>query len=178
MDVEHQAGHQAEQQIEHRPFPTSREREIGGDEMIYSSIQTMFHLVPRRQAVLHKAILGRQTPDGYPSRAAFSPISHHGTRRRAGAIRQELVQVGHAIALALRPEISRGLQGAPHTGLQLIIHRSHEVLEAPGGRGLNKTALHDRLLPTVHHIDIRLLLGGEEAISHHRMISTPSLITN
>ena len=41
-----------------------------------------------------------------------------------------------------------------------------------------KVAVHDRLLPFVHHIDIRLLPTGDKATSHHPIISTPSLITN
>ena len=147
----------------------------------------MLYLVPRRRAVLHKANLRELAPAKVSNRKASFHIKSHqwNSRRRASAITPRRRAEGGPTEVRgsqtvqrPHPELAHGLQGAFHTGLQLIVHRSHEVLIAPGARGLNNPALRDRLLPVVHQMGIRQLPGGEEAMTHHQTILTPSLITD
>ena len=103
----------------------------------------MLYLVPRRRAVLHKANLRELAPAKVSNRKASFHIKS--SRRRAGAItlrrraggRPTEVR-GSQTVQRPHPELTQGLQGALHTGLQLIVHRSHEVIIAPGARGLHR----------------------------------------
>ena len=105
--------------------------------------------MPSRRTVLLNATPGTLVPDGPPRREAPSPISHQGTRRRAGAItlrrraggRPTEVR-GSQTVQRPHPELTQGLQGALHTGLQLIVHRSHEVLTAPGAHSASEGVCH------------------------------------
>ena len=90
--------------------------------------------MPSRRTVLLIATPGTLVPDGPPRHEAPSPISHRGTRRRAGAItlrrraggRQVLAEAVLAGVQGLRPAVNPGLQGAQPEGLQL-----NEAITAP-----------------------------------------------